>query len=116
MDKLTSELLNASPSCGCMKWFMDRRQDLLTWLAASGPPNVTFNNKWSPSRRGQAHSSTQTIELNYDMVMLNDPCYLAGAILHELWHLAGWSESHPDEGLDKECSFGCVKTPRGRGH
>jgi len=116
MDKALTELLNAPPSCGCLKWFMDRKQDLLTWLGPGSPPNVTFNKKWGPARRGAAHEKPQTVELNYDMVMLNDPCYLAGVILHEMGHLAGWSGSHPDEGLDKECSFGCVKTPRGGGH
>jgi RHS repeat-associated protein len=114
MDKIQEELLNAPPSCGCMKWFMDRDKDLITLSGPGGPPNVTYNKQWGPRRRGEAHGTTG-IELNYDMVMFNDPCYLAGVILHEMGHLAGWSGSHPDEGLDKACTFGCVKTPRGGG-
>ncbi len=116
MDKLQEELLNAPPTCGCMPWFMHRNHDLITLTGPGGPPDIVYNKTWSASHGGSTHTSTQTIELNYDMVMLHDPCYLAGVILHELGHLAGWPGSHPDQGLEKACTFGCIKTPRGGGH
>jgi hypothetical protein len=111
---LILEKLNENPKCGCEGYFNQYKANLLLWLLPGGPPRVIYNKKWGYNPRGATAAPWDTMELNYDMVMLNEPCYIAGVILHEMGHMARKENSHPNDGIDKKCSFDCISTPRGR--